>query len=555
MGAPALSQTASSSVTSEPQAHDTSAQREAATSPLFKTTLSLVALQLVSRVFSFALNQLLLRSTTAEALGVATIGFDVLRDTSLFLAREGVRGAIIRARKIDLQRDKATYSRTLFLPTLMCPLVLSLFLVYDRFATPTRTPPFFRLTLGLYTISALFELLSEPYYLVTLVNWETATSSRVRVEGFAVGAKSIATLAVVVLSSSDKALLSFGVGQAVYGLSLLIGLRTVARNAAHGSTIRWVSSSGSQAKFDPVILQTSWALTKQSLVKQLLTEGDKIAVGRLSQLEDQGGYAIALNYGSLIARILFQPLEESSRLFFSRNLAKPTPQLIKQAAHLLQSLLLLYSHLTLILVLLAPSYTTPLLYHLLGPRWVSPPSSAAILLQTYCSTYLPFLAFNGLTEAFCQSCASPTWIRRGSYWMMVCSIVFLICVYIVNVKLELGERGLIYANCVNMAMRIGFSTVFAHNFFKRHDTVDETAWKALLPAKWVPKLPTLTVFALTHVIVKKSLQRGIWITKRGMLEHVGIGAVSGLACLAVIAWTERKNLDNFKQVLMRQKTE
>ncbi|KAH8981677.1 hypothetical protein EDB86DRAFT_2931631, partial [Lactarius hatsudake] len=42
-----------------------------------------------------------------------------------------------------------------------------------------------------------------------------------------------------------------------------------------------------------------------------LTEGDKLLISRLSPLADQGGYAIASNYGSLVARVVFQPIEES----------------------------------------------------------------------------------------------------------------------------------------------------------------------------------------------------------------------------------------------------
>lgn len=38
-------------------------------------------------------------------------------------------------------------------------------------------------------------------------------------------------------------------------------------------------------------------MTGQSVVKHFLTEGDKFLVSRLSPLEDQGGYAIASNYG------------------------------------------------------------------------------------------------------------------------------------------------------------------------------------------------------------------------------------------------------------------
>jgi len=47
------------------------------------------------------------------------------------------------------------------------------------------------------------------------------------------------------------------------------------------------------------ILKLSYALTKQSFFKQILTEGDKVIVSRISPIEDQGGYALALNYGKL----------------------------------------------------------------------------------------------------------------------------------------------------------------------------------------------------------------------------------------------------------------
>ena len=49
--------------------------------------------------------------------------------------------------------------------------------------------------------------------------------------------------------------------------------------------------------FDAELLNLSIAMTGQSVIKHFLTEGDKFMVSRLSPLEDQGGYAIASNYG------------------------------------------------------------------------------------------------------------------------------------------------------------------------------------------------------------------------------------------------------------------
>lgn len=38
-------------------------------------------------------------------------------------------------------------------------------------------------------------------------------------------------------------------------------------------------------------------MTMQSLLKHFLTEGDKFVVTKISPLDDQGGYAVASNYG------------------------------------------------------------------------------------------------------------------------------------------------------------------------------------------------------------------------------------------------------------------
>lgn len=82
-------------------------------------------------------------------------------------------------------------------------------------------------------------------------------------------------------------------------------------------------------------LRLARALAGQSLLKHVLTEGDKIVLARATapdrggsgggggagqggSLHEQGVYAIASGYGSLAARLLFQPVEEAARLMFSK---------------------------------------------------------------------------------------------------------------------------------------------------------------------------------------------------------------------------------------------
>lgn len=49
--------------------------------------------------------------------------------------------------------------------------------------------------------------------------------------------------------------------------------------------------------FDKKLLNLGMTMTKQSLLKHVLTEGDKMLISALSNDADQGIYAFVVNYG------------------------------------------------------------------------------------------------------------------------------------------------------------------------------------------------------------------------------------------------------------------
>ncbi|KPV72019.1 uncharacterized protein RHOBADRAFT_56155 [Rhodotorula graminis WP1] len=589
---------------------------------VLSTTLSLVGLQVASRLFSFALNQALLRSTTPQAFGLATIQLDTLLNTVLFLLREGIRGAVVRTRSAASPAEATLQRQSLLIPTLLSPLAIAAFALYHRYVSPSPIPAQYTPVLALYLLSAVLELVAEPLYLRTLQSWQTLTTRRVRVEGAAVLVKAVATLAAVRAVSDDDALLAFGVGQVAYSATIWAGLAWVT-----ASSPRSASSSSSSSEpvdvlksregvaarptsvlqlervdghlFDPGLTTLGWALTKQSVVKQLLTEADKLAVGKFGSAADMGGYAVALNYGSLLARVLFQPLEESSRLYFSTLSAPsptsssrttptadntdtsskvvgdatapqystfdlpPPPDTLAAVASHLRLLLLFYTHLSLIFTCLAPSFTTPLLHLLLGARWSH--TSAAPLLRAYALS-LPFLALNGLTEAFFQAVAPPRWIARGSAWMVACAAAFAGTVWALmgrESKGGWGAEGLIVANCVNLAMRTTLSTTFIVRYFaearRAHGGggrgtqaargADEAA-RTLEVAKWVPRWATVGAFVAGAWVVRRSetrweaapLRKGGRGGLRSTVEHLAVGGAVGLGCLAVIIISHRTEI-------------
>lgn len=291
--------------------------------------------------------------------------------------------------------------------------------------------------------------------------------------------------------------------------------------------------------------------------------------------------------GSLIARVVFQSLEESSRLYFSSlaaasssssttgakldtktpsssddddTLPAPPPlSALAPCASYLRLVLLLQTHLALIFTLLAPSFTTALLHLLLGPKW-SRTSTAPLILRAYAYS-LPFMGMNGITEAFFQAVASPRWIQRGAGWMVVCAGAFAAtCWFTVQVG-GMGAKGLIVANCVNMGLRTAFSTYFMVRYFsnalsRTYTTAprgdkerDRRRCDQMLAIRntlnwrqWTPSLLTLSTFFLGGYACRQSETRWTARVMGGGLSrwdevaesgrHLGLGAGVGLLCLA-----------------------
>ena len=184
---------------------------------------SLVLLQLFSRAFTFGLNQALVRLATPQTFGTAAIQFELLLSTILFLSREGVRNALLRSSVKDKRKDSnvALVENISLIPVFLgIPVSGLTALVYLQFASTTTTSqPHFHLSVVVYAVAAVLELLSEPLYI--RAQNELRLKVRVRAEGAAVVAKSVVTFLVLAFASGEWALVSFAAGQAAYSLSLL----------------------------------------------------------------------------------------------------------------------------------------------------------------------------------------------------------------------------------------------------------------------------------------------------------------------------------------------
>ncbi|KAH8085417.1 Rft-1-domain-containing protein [Cristinia sonorae] len=536
---------------------------------------SLVLLQLFSRLFTFALNQALVRLVSPQAFGTAAIQFELLLSTILFLSREGVRNALLRAKTPATGQDESAdtndkptekkrksvktaatedvssslITNISLLPVLLgIPTTLVTTFLYTRNASAqTSSQPHFHLAVTLYALAGLLELLSEPSYI--RAQNELRFDVRVKAEGKAVVAKTVTTFVGLVGfgKGEEWALVAFAAGQVVYAAVLLGEFARV----YYGKGMRWwlkkveidVHGNKKSQYFDDALLQLSAAMTGQSGIKHFLTEGDKFLVSRLSPLADQGGYAIASNYGSLVARILFQPIEETSRVFFSKTLTSGSSTTLSQdalqtASSILLTLLLLFNHLFLLLLTFAPPYF-PLAISILLPRRFHD-TSAPSILQTYVY-YIPMMAFNGVLEAFFASTATPYDLRVQSRWMLLFSLTFVGAALGFSQYLGLGDAGLVWANIVNLFLRAVYAWVFVREYFGSKGSAEMVRWR-----KAVPPWSVIACFGVAGAVTRWSrfaLSKGPDL--RGQLGHLTVGVVSVVGVLGACFVLERRT---FKQL-------
>jgi oligosaccharide translocation protein RFT1 len=218
--------------------------------------------------------------------------------------------------------------------------------------------------------------------------------------------------------------------------------------------------------------------------------------------------------GSLIARIVFQPIEETLLLHFSSN-----PHSASNAP-LLRLVLHLSSYLLLLLPSFLPPLLPPVLQILLPRRYLL--TSAPSTLQTYLCFYIPLLSLNGILEAYHAATATPAQMSVQARWMIASSGVFVGSLYCAKGRVA-NETALIGASCMGMVVRITYAFFHA----RRAAGIDV---RALFPKSFV------TVAAVAFGTVLRRIHgTGRWRQSWALwAELVGFGGAFGIATLGVM---------------------
>ncbi|KAI9598702.1 Rft protein-domain-containing protein [Syncephalis fuscata] len=555
----------------------------------------LVMLQFFSRMVTFTLNQVLVRYTTPDVLGVASIQLELLIASVLFLSREGFRCALLRTDDTsingddsnndgnDSSRDLTNEKRTFvlersrmgrtqqlinlsYLPvvigTAASILCCSYYMWYS--VAEADKPPYYDIAVLLYGASSLIELAAEPLFILTQVNM--LFRLRVVTEGVGVVVRCLTTLGITLYGSQQASLrpdgvnqlgiMAFAAAQLTYSLLFVGGhvLYFVKQAFQHPNDINTIplwqlvprpimTADKRRYYFNRQLLGLAGTFAKQSILKHLLTEGDKILMSLFCSPYDQGIYAFVVNYGSLVARIVYQPMEETIRVFFAKTFpnddtlvsistesseADATRNAIKYVCQVLVSIIKFHLLCGLVFVCFAPAYTGTLVDILAGSQW-SIKTAAPAVLALYC-IYVPIMGVNGVTESFVQAVARPMDITAQSRAMMLFSAMYLALGALLMRVFHMGAAALVIANAFNMLLRIVWSLRFAQSRVTQVEsalgpvstTNDQSS--AYLSAKHMlpSKLPSL-IALLACAVTWWSEQYIGWITLRNKGMHIGIG--------------------------------
>ncbi|XP_041048105.1 protein RFT1 homolog isoform X2 [Carcharodon carcharias] len=435
-------------------------------------------LQVLLRLLTFLLNAYTLRYVSKEIIGVVNVRLTLLYSTVLFLSREAFRKACLN---VGAEQKWAQFINLLWL-TVPLGVFWTLLLgrIWLRLVTVPDPAliPHYEVGVVAFGLSAVVELLSEPLWILAQVHM--LVKLKVFAESLAMVAKCVLTV-VCIRIVPHWGLYIFSLAQLLYSSCILayyvlyfvkfIGSLEAQRKSFPLSTVSDLMPKylHHQPVFDPRLATLTRTFCKQSFLKQVLTEGERYVMTFLNILSfgDQGVYDIVNNLGSLVARFVFLPIEESFYIFFvkvlerGKDIGHQKQEDVSLAATVLEMLVKLVLLIGLTITVFGYSYSQLALDIYGGSVLSSGPGPT--LLRCYC-VYVLLLAVNGVTECFTFAAMSKEEVDRYNSTMLALSLTFLGLSYCLT--WWQGGVGFILANCLNMGLRIAHSLQYISHYFK-----------------------------------------------------------------------------------------
>ncbi|KAM3965216.1 man(5)GlcNAc(2)-PP-dolichol translocation protein RFT1 [Aphomia sociella] len=517
-----------------------------------------ILFQILFRCITFCINAWVIRNVGHEVLGIMNVRLLLLESTILFLSREPFNRACLG------QKDEFSWSHMINQIWLSVPIScgLSLLFVYIWLnMLPLSNPEYaFQYTFGCWSValSCVLELCSANMALVAQLY--CFVKFKIALDTLHIFVRTILFLSIIIYDR-NLALVAFSIAQVgsigaivlSYYVFFIWYIKNKPLYAKGALKSKIVSESilhklydnmddfqftsirdffptylGSiNSTFNKKLSSLTISFAKQGVVKQLLTEGEKyvMSVNPVMSFSEQATYDVVNNLGSLAARFIFRPIEDSSYFYFTQMVNRDLP-LHKQDQYKVQESCIVLSQVCktvtsigLIVLVFGQSYARTLLLLYGGEAFVA--SGLPVqLLRSHCLAIV-LLAINGVTECYAFATMTSAQLNNYNYLMVFFSISFLILSYVLTYIF--GPVGFIISNCINMFARIVHSIHFISDKYKG------TSHKPL-EGLYVGKFFLITLFVggcITKISENKALHDSI-------IMHIAIGAICFICVL--LAW-------------------
>ncbi|XP_068633042.1 man(5)GlcNAc(2)-PP-dolichol translocation protein RFT1 [Battus philenor] len=517
-----------------------------------------IVLQILFRCVTFITNAWVIRNVGHEVLGIMNVRLLLLESTILFLSREPFHRACLG------QKDEVSWSHIMNQIWLSVPIscVLSVIFVYIWINILPLGHPEYASQYAFGCVSVAFSCILElsSANMALIAQLFCFVKLRVILDSLHIFVRTLLFVSIILYDRS-LALTAFSIAQvgsigvivlsyyiffywyvkskplytkgALKSKLIPISVMDKLFNNMDDFTFTSLSdflpkySRSINSLFNKKLSTLTVSFAKQGVVKQLLTEGEKyvMSVSPVMTFKQQATYDVVNNLGSLAARFIFRPIEDSSYFYFTQMVKRELPiqkqdqYKIQESCTVLSQVCKIVISIGLVVLVFGQSYSKTLLFLYGGEVFVESELPVQ-LLKSHCLAIV-LLAVNGITECYCFATMTSIQLNSYNYLMVFFSISFLVLSYVLT--FFLGPVGFIISNCINMFSRIIHSIHFINKKYKN------TSYKPL-KGLYVGKFFLLSL-CIAGVICKISEYR---ILPDSMLIHITVGGVNFL--FVVFSW-------------------
>lgn len=468
---------------------------------LLKSSLENASFNIIFQIFcrcvTFVLNAFVVRHVGQAVLGVINVRLLLLESMILFLSREPFMKACLTN---TAEHNWAQIVNLLWLTVPICIVMSCLFGYIWLFllSTTEALPPYYAFAVWAVGLSCIIELSSLIVQLVASAF--LFVRLKVILDTIMIVIRTL-TFVPLILYHPENALLAFGIAQLVaavfyttshymyfhYYIAKLNKCVQKRRMSLKDSSDEYVVTEfpfrtirdflpGQLTNNDSYLHRKltilTWSFFRQGILKQILTEGERLIMTIMPVLTftEQGTYEVVNNLGSLAARFIFRPIEESGYFYFTQMLKRDkaisdqNPMKVQESVNVLKHLGSVVTSIGLIVLVFGQSYSSTLLWLYGGSKLILP--LPVLLLRAHCLAVL-LLGINGVTESYTNATADSVTINKSNVIMIYESVAFLGASYLFATWF--GPVGFIFGNCVNMSLRILHSALFINRRYQ--DTI------------------------------------------------------------------------------------